>query len=67
MQVMQGNDFISRKLRPLSYKLIKYVIRYNGYNVNDFKFHMQQYEKHKSIMNNDVCIKSSWLAKVEND
>ena len=57
MQVVQGSDSIFRKLKSLSYRPIKYVTCYNGCNVNDFKFHMQQYKYHKSTMNIDVHIK----------
>ena len=60
MQVMQGDKSIPRMLRPLSYRPTKYMTRYNGCNVNGFKFYTQQYGEHKSIINSGVCIKGSW-------
>ena len=59
MQVMQKGESIPKKLKPLGNKPIKYMVYYNGCNVNGFKFHMQQYRYHKSIMNSSVCIKDS--------
>ena len=68
MQVIQGSEFIPTKLRPLGYGLEKYMICYNGCNINGFKFHTQQYENYKNIMNNGVCIKGSWWEdKMESD
>ena len=56
---MQGSESIPRKLRPLGYRPIKYMTCYNGCNINDFQFHIQQYREYKSIMNSGVCIKGS--------
>jgi hypothetical protein len=30
---------------------------YNGYYVNDFKFHTQSYDRFKRMMNSGVCVK----------
>ena len=59
MQVVQGGDFISVKIRPLDYEPSKYMTCYNGCNVNDFKFYIHEYGYHKMIMNSSVCIKGS--------
>ena len=61
MQVMQDSESILKKLKPLGYRPTKYVIYYNGCNVNNFKFHMQPHEEHKSTMNSGVCVKGSWF------
>ena len=64
---MHGGDFIYEKIRSLAYEPSKYVINYNDYNVNDFKFYTHEYRYYKIIMNGDVCIKDRWWEGLESD
>jgi len=40
---------------------------YNGYYVNDFKFHTQSYGRFKKTMNSGVCVKESCYDDNERD
>jgi len=62
---MGGSVAISLSL--LSLVLERKVKCYNGYFVNEYVFHTEEYGHRRKTYNNDVCIKGSTFSEFEVD
>ena len=54
-----SNNVVNRNLKTLAYGQSRVVRTFNGYFVNGFRFHTQDYGQIKKTINSGVCVRGN--------